>query len=85
MLDASGLGSLGHGGGDFLEERTTVNTNIRQCLRIVVDGHFTEKIKVLSSFGVAPYCYNTIKAFEVKHPYKPPSSMSNNTFLSLPL
>ncbi|PWA73679.1 reverse transcriptase domain-containing protein [Artemisia annua] len=55
MLDGSGLESFGQGGGDFLEERTTGNTNIRQCLRKVADGHFTAAVKVLSSSGVAPY------------------------------
>ncbi|GJV62959.1 hypothetical protein Tco_1473787 [Tanacetum coccineum] len=44
------------GGGDFLEERATGNTNIRECLRKVADGHFTSAVKVLSSSGVAPYC-----------------------------
>ncbi|GJZ73602.1 hypothetical protein Tco_0637748 [Tanacetum coccineum] len=33
MLDGSGLGSLGQGGGKFLKEATPGNTNIRQRLR----------------------------------------------------
>ena len=85
MLDGSRLESFGQHGGDFLEERTTGNTNIRQCLRKVADGHFTAAVKVLSSSGVAPYCDDTIKALEAKHPYKPPPSMSNNTFFEPPL
>ncbi|GKB85550.1 hypothetical protein Tco_0957822 [Tanacetum coccineum] len=75
MLDGSWLGSLGQGGGDFMEERTTGNTNIKQCLRKVADGHFTAAVKVLSSSGLAPYCDDIIKALEAKHPYKPPPTM----------
>ncbi|GJW49034.1 ALP1-like protein [Tanacetum coccineum] len=66
MLDGSGLESLGQGGGDFIEERTTGNTSIRQCLRKVADGYFTATVKVLSSSGVAPYCDDTIKFLEAK-------------------
>ncbi|GJU44937.1 putative reverse transcriptase domain-containing protein, partial [Tanacetum coccineum] len=85
MLDGSWLGSLGQGGGDFMEERTTSNTNIKQCLRKVADGHFTAAVKVLSSSGLAPYCDDTIKALEAKHPYKPPPTMPSNTFSEPPL
>ncbi|GJU04921.1 hypothetical protein Tco_1121351 [Tanacetum coccineum] len=85
MLDGSWLGSLGQGGGDFMEERTTGNTNIKQCLRKVADGHFTAVVKVLSSSGLAPYCDDTIKALEAKHPYKPPPTMPSNTFSEPPL
>ncbi|GJV71945.1 hypothetical protein Tco_1491940 [Tanacetum coccineum] len=85
MFDGSGLVSLGHGGGDFLEERATGNTNIRQCLRKVMDGHFTAAVKVLSSYGVAPYCDDTIKPLDVKHSYKPLSSIPSNTFSEPPL
>ncbi|GKA87125.1 hypothetical protein Tco_0808836 [Tanacetum coccineum] len=85
MLDDSGLRSLGQGGGKFMKERTSGNTNIRQCLCKVADGHFTTAVKVLSSSSVAQYCDNTIKALEAKHPYKPPSSMSINTFSEPPL
>ncbi|GJW14651.1 hypothetical protein Tco_0018784 [Tanacetum coccineum] len=42
-------------------------------------------VKVLSSFGVALFCDDTIKALEAKHPYKPPPSMSSNTFSEPPL
>ncbi|GJX87435.1 hypothetical protein Tco_0339449 [Tanacetum coccineum] len=45
-LDGFGLGSLDHGRGDFLDERTTGNTNIRQCFRKVANGHFTTAMKV---------------------------------------
>nr|GEZ26302.1 putative reverse transcriptase domain-containing protein [Tanacetum cinerariifolium] len=85
ILDGSGSVSFGHGGGDFLKERTKDNTNIRQCLCKVADGHITTAVKVLSSFDVAPYCHDTIKALEVKHPYKPPLSMSSKTFSEPPL
>ncbi|GJQ98661.1 hypothetical protein Tco_0009800 [Tanacetum coccineum] len=76
---------LDKGGGDFLKERTKGNTNIRQCLRKVADGHFTAVVKVLSSSGVAPYCDDTIKALEANHPYKPPLSMPSKTFFEPPL
>ncbi|GKF22335.1 hypothetical protein Tco_0074657, partial [Tanacetum coccineum] len=72
MLDGFGLGSVGQGGGDFIEERTLGNTNIKQCFRKVANGNFTATVKVLSSSGVAPYCNDTIKALEAKHPYKTP-------------
>ncbi|GKA96543.1 hypothetical protein Tco_0818638, partial [Tanacetum coccineum] len=64
ILDGSALGSFGHGGGDSLDEGATGNTNIKQCLRKVADGHFTAAVKVLSSSGIAPYCDDTIKALE---------------------
>ncbi|GJX71626.1 hypothetical protein Tco_0308797 [Tanacetum coccineum] len=73
------------GGGDFLEEGATSNTNIKQCLRKVADGQFTAAVKVLSSSGVASYCDDTIKALEAKHPYKPPPSMPSITFFEPPL
>ncbi|GKE34226.1 hypothetical protein Tco_1453548, partial [Tanacetum coccineum] len=52
-VDGSGSVSLGEGGGDFQEERKTRNTNIRQYLRKVADGHFTSAVKVLSSSGIS--------------------------------
>ncbi|GKA48469.1 putative reverse transcriptase domain-containing protein, partial [Tanacetum coccineum] len=85
ILDGSALGSFGQGGGDFLEEGATGNTNIKQCLRKVADGHFTAAVKVLSSSGVAPYCEDTIKALKAKHPYKPPPSMPSIAFSEPPL
>nr|GEV08505.1 putative reverse transcriptase domain-containing protein [Tanacetum cinerariifolium] len=42
-------------------------------------------VKVLSSSGVAPYCDDTIKALEAKHPYKPLLSMPSITFSEPPL
>ncbi|GKB85925.1 hypothetical protein Tco_0958197 [Tanacetum coccineum] len=68
ILDGSVLGSFGQGGGYFLEEGATGNTNIKQCLRKVADGHFTAAVKVLSSSGVAPYSeidsvFSCIKSF----------------------
>ncbi|GJV10640.1 reverse transcriptase domain-containing protein [Tanacetum coccineum] len=83
ILDGFGLMSFGQGGGDFLEERTKGNT--KQCLRKVADGNFTAAVKVLSSFGVAPYCDDTIKALKAKHPYKPPAFMLSKTFSKPPL
>ncbi|GKE51674.1 putative reverse transcriptase domain-containing protein [Tanacetum coccineum] len=84
MLDGSWLGPLGQEGGDFMEEKTTDNTNVKQCLRKVADGYFTAAVKGLPSSGVAPYCDDTIKALKAKHPYRPPPSMSSNTFYELP-
>ncbi|GJW80500.1 putative reverse transcriptase domain-containing protein, partial [Tanacetum coccineum] len=85
IIDGPVLGSFGQGGGDFLEEGATGNTNIKQCLRMVADGHFTGAVKVLSSSSVAPYCDDTIKALEAKHPYKPPPSIPSITFSEPPL
>nr|GEZ78006.1 hypothetical protein [Tanacetum cinerariifolium] len=67
ISDGSALGSFGQGGGDFLEDRATRNTNIKQCLRKVADGHFTATVKVLSSSGAASYCDDTIKSLKAKH------------------
>ncbi|GKB40173.1 hypothetical protein Tco_0885115 [Tanacetum coccineum] len=58
---------------------------ITTCLRTVANRHFTVAVKVLSSSGVAPYYDDTIKALEAKHPYKPPPSMSSNTFFEPPI
>ncbi|GJS79096.1 hypothetical protein Tco_0728977 [Tanacetum coccineum] len=85
ILDVSALGSFGQGGGNFLEEGATGNTNIKQCLRKVADGHFTAAINVLSSSGVASYYDDTIKTLEAKHPYKPPPSMPSITYSKPPL
>nr|GEV55523.1 putative reverse transcriptase domain-containing protein [Tanacetum cinerariifolium] len=85
ILDGSALGSSGQGGGDLLEEGATGNTNIKQCLRKVANGHFTAVVKVLSFSGVASYCDDTIKALEANHPYKPPPSMPSITFSEPPL
>ncbi|GJR55744.1 hypothetical protein Tco_1406265 [Tanacetum coccineum] len=85
ILDGSALGSFGQGESDFIEEGATGNTNIKQSLRNVADEHFTTAVKVLSSSGVAPYCDDTIKALEAKHPYKPPHPCLASHFLSLPL
>ncbi|GJR36639.1 hypothetical protein Tco_1212323 [Tanacetum coccineum] len=85
ILYGSALGSFGQGRGDFLKEGATGNTNIKQCLRKVADGHFTAAVKVLSSSGVAPYCDDTIKSLEAKHPYKPLPSMPSIIFFKPPL
>nr|GEW24577.1 putative reverse transcriptase domain-containing protein [Tanacetum cinerariifolium] len=58
--------AFGQGGGDFLEEGATGNTNIKLRLHKIADGHFTAAVKVLSSSGVAPYYSDTIKALEAK-------------------
>ncbi|KAL6505583.1 hypothetical protein OROHE_022962 [Orobanche hederae] len=53
------------------EKDKKLNSNVKQCLRKVADGHFTAAVKVLGSSGVAPYNEHTIKALEEKHPYRP--------------
>ena len=73
------------GGGILQKEATSSNTNIRQCLRKVADGHFTATLKVLCSSGVAPYNGDTIKALEDKHPFRPPPSMSIPIIFEPPL
>ncbi|GJX88186.1 hypothetical protein Tco_0340200 [Tanacetum coccineum] len=85
ILDGFTLRSFSHGRGDFLEERATGSTNIKQRLLKVVDGYFTATVKVLSSSGVDPYYGDTIKVLEAKHPYKPPSSMPSIKFYEPPL
>ncbi|GJR59842.1 hypothetical protein Tco_1502004 [Tanacetum coccineum] len=56
------IGSLGQGGGNFLEERTMGNTNIRQCLRKAADGYFTTVVNVLSSSEIDSV-FGCIKSF----------------------
>jgi hypothetical protein len=47
MLDGFGQEGLGHGGDDTKGENKKMSTNIKQCLRKVIDGHFTAIVKVL--------------------------------------
>nr|GEV54958.1 hypothetical protein [Tanacetum cinerariifolium] len=79
------IGSFGHGGCDFLEEGATGNTNIKQCFCKVANGRFMKAVKVLSSFGVATFCNDTINALKAKHPYMSPSCMHSITFFKHPL
>ncbi|GJY88442.1 hypothetical protein Tco_0503070 [Tanacetum coccineum] len=63
---------------------------ITMLVRSMLDGSGSVSlcqggVKVLSSSGVAPYCDDTIKALEAKHPYKPPPSTPSNTFFEPPL
>ncbi|KAJ0847106.1 hypothetical protein HanRHA438_Chr15g0732401 [Helianthus annuus] len=85
IFDSPALGSLGQGGVDNPEESTVSNTNVRQCLRKVADGHFTAAVKVLCSSGVAPYDDITIQALEAKHPYREPPSMPGTIYYEPPL
>ncbi|GKA01667.1 hypothetical protein Tco_0674332, partial [Tanacetum coccineum] len=56
------------------------------CLtRVHLDLQGKAAVKVLSPFGVAPYCDDTIKALEAKHPYKPPPSIPSIAFFEPPL
>ncbi|MCI53259.1 hypothetical protein A2U01_0074505, partial [Trifolium medium] len=55
-------------GRDNIEERNNkVNTNIKQYLRKVANGHFTATVKVLGSSGVSPYNEDTMKVLGDKH------------------
>ncbi|GKA84737.1 hypothetical protein Tco_0806391 [Tanacetum coccineum] len=49
--------------------------NIKQCKRKICDGHYTAAVRVLSSFGVAPYNDATLEDLKTKHPFKPPPSL----------
>ncbi|KAL6583854.1 hypothetical protein OROMI_003143 [Orobanche minor] len=62
-----------------VKEEKKGNDNIKQCLRKVADGHFTAAVKLLCSFGVAPYNGATTEALEAKHPYMPPPSLPDTT------
>jgi len=85
VLSESGQVGTGNGGGDFEEKDKKMGPNIKQCLRKVADGHFTAAVKVLLSSGVAPYNEDTMEILGVKHPYKPPPSMSTTLFFEAPL
>ncbi|MCI72591.1 hypothetical protein A2U01_0093854, partial [Trifolium medium] len=62
-----------------------MNTNIKQCLRKVADGHFTADVKVLGSSGVAPYNEVTMKFLKEKHPYRRPPSAPTTMLVEAPL
>nr|GEU38135.1 hypothetical protein [Tanacetum cinerariifolium] len=65
-----------------------ITTMVKSILDGFALGSFGQggaAVKVLSSSGVAPYCDDTIKALEAKHPYKPPPSMPSITFFEPPL
>ncbi|GKB24524.1 hypothetical protein Tco_0863925 [Tanacetum coccineum] len=49
-----------------------------QCKRKLGDGHCTDAIRVLTSFGVAPYTPDTLHDLEAKHPYGPPLTLSSS-------
>jgi hypothetical protein len=85
MLDGFGQEGLGHGGDDTKGENKKMSTNIKQCLRKVIDGHFTAVVKVLGSFGVAPCNEDTMRILGDKHTYRPPPSMSTTMFSEAPL
>ena len=71
--------------GDPLGPLLFGNTNIKQCLRKVADGHFTAAVKVLCSSGVAPYNSATTEALEAKHPFMPPPSLPNTSISEPPI
>ena len=85
MLDNPEVGAMRQGGGILQKEAISSNTNIKQCLHKVADGHFTAAVKVLCSSGVAPYNGDTIKALEDKHPFRPPPSMPSPIISEPPL
>ncbi|GKE14359.1 hypothetical protein Tco_1421936, partial [Tanacetum coccineum] len=49
--------------------------NIKQCKRKICDGHYTTAVRVLYSFGVAPYNEATLEDLKTKHPFNPALSM----------
>nr|KAJ0205910.1 hypothetical protein LSAT_V11C500229180 [Lactuca sativa] len=85
ILDNLEVGAMGQVGGILQKESTSSNTNIRQCLRKVADGHFTAAVKVLCSSAVAPYNSDTIKVLEDKHPFMPPLSTPSPIIYEPPL
>ena len=85
MLDNPEVGAMRQGGGILQKEATSSNTNIKQCLRKVANGHFTATVIVLCSSGVAPYNGDTIKVLEDKHPFRPPPSMLSPIISEPPL
>ncbi|GKC37854.1 hypothetical protein Tco_1050238, partial [Tanacetum coccineum] len=44
--------------------------NLKQCRRKICDSHYTMAVRVLSSFGVAPYNDVTLQELNAKHPFK---------------
>jgi len=84
LSESEQVGS-GNGGEDFEEKDKKMGPNIKQCLRKVVDGHFTAAVEVLGSSGVAPYNEDTMEILGVKHSYMPPPSMPTTLFSEAPL
>ncbi|GKA07808.1 hypothetical protein Tco_0687032 [Tanacetum coccineum] len=66
-------------------DRSTVGTNVKQCLRKVSNGHFTAAVKVLCSSEVAPFGTDTLTALLAKHPILPPLVMHGSLPLEPPL
>lgn len=55
MLNKFEQDKLGHEGVHIEEKDANMSSNVKQCLRKVIDGHFTTVVKVLGSFDVVPY------------------------------
>jgi len=85
VLSESGQVGTGNGGEDFEEKDQKMGPNVKQCLLKVADGHFTAAMKVLGSFGVAPYNEDTMDILGVKHPYMPPPFMPITMLSEAPL
>ncbi|GKD97714.1 hypothetical protein Tco_1381611 [Tanacetum coccineum] len=61
---------------DLDEEDFDLNErNLKQCKRKICDGHYTAAVRVLSSFGVAPYNDATLQELKAKHPFKSAPSL----------
>nr|GEV91865.1 putative reverse transcriptase domain-containing protein [Tanacetum cinerariifolium] len=54
--------------------------NITQCKRKISDRHYTVAVRVLSSFGVAPYSDATLEDLKIKHPFKHAPSLPHIPF-----
>ncbi|GJR66093.1 putative reverse transcriptase domain-containing protein [Tanacetum coccineum] len=44
--------------------------NLKQCKRKICDGHYTAAVRVISSYGIAPYNDATLQELKAKHPFK---------------
>lgn len=55
MLGTSQQYNLGYEGVRIEEKDKKENSNVKQCLHKVADGHFTTNLKVLGTYEVLPY------------------------------
>ncbi|GJR85890.1 hypothetical protein Tco_0209901 [Tanacetum coccineum] len=57
------------------EDLDLTERNLKQCKRKIYDGHYTTVVRVLSSYGVAPYNDATLQELKAKHPFKSAPSL----------
>ncbi|GKA40940.1 hypothetical protein Tco_0733533, partial [Tanacetum coccineum] len=70
--EESGVKIRNHEESHYSESKTPT---ARYCKRKICDGHYTTAVRVLSSYGVAPYNDATLEDLKTKHPFKPPPSL----------